>query len=114
MIVKNRQDLIEGLIDELTDEKSESIRIAKSYKQQLDKYQISNDDIDSLHKTIKRIFEILKRSTKLNDNDEKAMNSLLKLLNSDTLKSLHNYKAAIGVPLTQVTANFIRYKLLIG
>jgi len=44
-----------------------------------------------------------------------SFNSLLDLLNADTLKTLqllgYNYKEAIGIPLTEATANFISSKL---
>lgn len=46
------------LVDELLEERSEALRIAQAYKAELERVQISDDDIQSLDATIARVLEI--------------------------------------------------------
>jgi hypothetical protein len=110
------------LVKSLVDEKSEIEDIAKAYKEQLEKITISDSDIESLHHTVESIVNIIigagftgsETDTEKQESKD-SINALLALLNSDTLKTLqllgYNYKEAIGIPLTEVTADFISNKL---
>ncbi|AZZ60429.1 hypothetical protein DSM07_03405 [Oenococcus sp. UCMA 16435] len=104
-----------NLIDELQEEKADLGRIARSYKQALERVTISDDDITSLHNTIKQAIETMRNFSGSPSLDDKTVNTVLGLLNSDTLKSLqllgYNYKEAIGKPLTKMTAAFIENTL---
>ena len=48
------------IINELLSERDEAVRIAQSYKQELEKIVISDEDIQHLHNTVSRILEIVK------------------------------------------------------
>ncbi len=104
-----------NLIDELQEEKADLGRIANSYKQALERVTISNSDITSLHNTIKQAIKTMQNFSGSPSLDDKTVDTVLGLLNSDTLKSLqllgYNYKEAIGQPLTKMTAAFIENKL---
>ncbi len=101
--VKNSYDEI---INELLSEREEAIRIAQTYKSEIDRYQISDDDIKHLHATVNRVLEILQQTIP-NMNIE-GFNQLKELISIDTLKSMQllgfNYKRAIGEPLTELCA----------
>ena len=46
------------VVNELLAEREEAIRIAQAYKQELDRVEISDEDIEYLHATISKILEI--------------------------------------------------------
>ena len=111
------------IINELLSERDEAVRIAQSYKQELEKIVISDEDIQHLHNTVSRILEIVKaiqlanaRTTggeevKKVQSQVESYNQLKELISVDTLKTMQllgfNYKAAIGEPLTEICANAI-------
>ncbi|QFR24967.1 hypothetical protein [Schleiferilactobacillus harbinensis] len=108
-------------MSELVDQKADALDIARQYKEQLDKVTISDNDIESLHRTLEKVVGIVMNSN-LGEADSvekqemrKSFDSLVEMLNSDTLRTLqllgYNYKKAIGEPLTQVTSEFILSKL---
>ena len=118
--VRNTYDEI---VSELLSERDEAIRIAQSYKSELEKVVISDDDIQHLHNTVSNIIEIIKAS-QLSNASSKGEDAVAKvksqaenyeqikeLISVDTLKTMQllgfNYKAAIGEPLTQICANAI-------
>lgn len=101
------------IINELISEREEAIRIAQAYKSELDRIEISDENIQHLNNTVGRVLEILKvmaPSTPL-----EAFEQIKKLINVDTLKAMQllgfNYKAAIGEPLTQLCADAILSKI---
>ncbi|ADY55641.1 hypothetical protein Sgly_1336 [Syntrophobotulus glycolicus DSM 8271] len=100
------------IINELISEREEAVRIAQVYKVELDRIQISDEDIKHLHNTVERILEILKimNSTAPIETFEQ----LKELISVDTLKAIQllgfNYKAAIGEPLTELCASAILAK----
>lgn len=105
----------EQLINNLLDNKNNLERISREYKERLERVVISDEDIESLHNTVGNVIELVKNYSAEEDNDtENSLNTLVNLLNSDTLRTLqllgYNYKEAIGVPLTKVTADFILNK----
>lgn len=104
------------LINELLDNRNNLELISRNYKERLERVTISDDDIESLHKTVTKIIEILKPfSSDDSEDSSESLNTIIELLNSDTLKTLqllgYNYKEAIGEPLTEITANFLKEKL---
>ena len=118
--VRNTYDEI---INELLSEREEAIRIAQTYKSELDRIVISDEDIEHLHSTVSRVLEIIKAFqmvaalAKGEDEIQKvnaqvgSYEQIKELISIDTLKTMQllgfNYKAAIGEPLTQICANAI-------
>ena len=106
----------EQLINDLLDNKNKLELAARNYKERLEQVTISDSDIESLHKTVSTVIKlVMPLSQSENKTDEKSIDVLLNLLNSDTLKTLqllgYNYKKAIGEPLTQITSDFLNNKL---
>ena len=50
----------DALINEVLQEREEAVRIAQAYKAELDRIEISDDDIEHLHNTVSRVLEIIK------------------------------------------------------
>ncbi|MDT2767148.1 hypothetical protein P7H38_10765 [Lactococcus raffinolactis] len=120
--IKSNHDLkkqvtdYEQLVNDLLDNKNKLELTARNYKERLEQVTISDSDIESLHNTVSTVIKLVRPlSQSENENDEKSIDIVLDLLNSDTLKTLqllgYNYKKAIGEPLTQITANFLKNKL---
>lgn len=107
--IKNKYDEI---INELLSEREEAIRIAQVYKNELDRYEISDENIIHLHNTVGKILEILKAMSPAIPIE--TYEQIKELIGVDTLKTMQllgfNYKAAIGEPLTQLCANAILSK----
>lgn len=127
--IKNEKDAeklrttYDELINEVLQEREEAVRIAQTYKAELERIVISDEDIVHLHNTVERILEIIK-AVQISDAIEKSPEELEKvkaqvasyeqlkeLISVDTLKTMQllgfNYKAAIGEPLTNICANTI-------
>lgn len=118
--IRNTYDEI---ISELLLERDEAIRIAQSYKSELEKVVISDDDIQHLHNTASHMIELIKSAQLANaalkgddavakvNNQAESYEQIKELISVDTLKTMQllgfNYKAAIGEPLTQICANAI-------
>lgn len=118
--VEKVRNAYEELISELLDERSEAIRIAQAYKDELDRVQISDEDIESLNSTIGRLLDVF-GVTSIDDgvggnaeaiSQRHAIEQMRHLISSDTLRTMQllgfNYKAAIGEPLTELCAAKIR------
>ena len=115
--LKNERDLnrvrtaYDEMINQILDEREEAIRIAKLYKQELERVVISDEDIEYLQQTITRVLDIIKQFQPENDSID-TVESLKDLISKDVLKTMQllgfNYKAAIGEPLTELCANRIR------
>lgn len=105
-IIKNKYDEI---INELLSEREEAIRIAQIYKSELERYEISDNDIEHLHNTVGQVLEILKSMSPTPPIE--VFEQMKQLISIDTLKTMQllgfNYKAAIGEPLTQICATAI-------
>lgn len=108
-VIKNKYDEI---INELLSEREEAIRIAQVYKSELDRYEISDEDISHLHNTVEQVLEIFKEMSPTTPTE--IYEQIKELIGIDTLKTLQllgfNFKAAIGEPLTQLCANAILSK----
>lgn len=116
---QNYEELLNGLLDE----RAEAIRIAQAYKAELEKVEISDEDIEHLHNTVERLIEIFKGFLILQNNGEdnqdiqeqiNSFEQVKELISVDTLKTMQllgfNYKQAIGDPLTMILRNFILSK----
>ena len=111
------------LINEVLQEREEAVRIAQAYKSELDRIEISDEDIEHLHNTVAKIIEIIgafQIAGAMNKGEEdiekakaqvSAYEQVKALISVDTLKTMQllgfNYKAAIGEPLTKICANAI-------
>ena len=104
--VRNAYDEI---INNLLSEKQEAIRIAQAYKNELEKIQISDEDILHLHNTVGNFLNVLQKFSSTLGGDE--LNNIISLISVDTLRAMQllgfNYKAAIGEPLTKLCADKI-------
>ena len=111
------------IVNEVLQEREEAVRIAQVYKTELDRIEISDEDIEHLHNTVSRIIEILKVmqlasvAGKPETEVEKvktqveSYEQIKELISVDTLKTMQllgfNYKEAIGEPLTKLCAEAI-------
>lgn len=99
------------IINEILSEREQAIRIAQAYKEELDKVQISDEDIEHLHNTVAAVLDIIKGFSPQKEETLSAFEPLKNLISVDTLKTMQllgfNYKAAIGEPLTNLCADTI-------
>lgn len=56
-VIKNQYD---DIINDLIAERAEAIRIAQVYKTEVERYVISDSDIEHLHKTVELVLDIIK------------------------------------------------------
>jgi len=105
--IEKIRNTYDEIINELIQEKDEAIRIAQSYKFELDRVFISDKDIEHLNNTISRLLKFFNYES----NNLGNIEQLKELVNADTIKTMQllgfNYKAAIGEPLTNLCANAI-------
>ncbi len=111
------------MINQLLEEREEAVRIAQTYKTELEKVVISDEDIEYLQQTVSKMLDVinsLQLVDTFNAEPEKqakarasiaAVESIKNLISKDVLKTMQllgfNYKAAIGEPLTELCANAI-------
>jgi len=97
------------IVNQLLAERADALRIAQSYQAEIERYQISDEDIEHLQKTVEAVLEIVKNMSPQTPID--SFEKFKELISVDTLKAMQllgfNYKAAIGEPLTQICANAI-------
>lgn len=97
------------IVNQLLAERADALRIAQSYQAEIERYQISDEDIEHLHKTVEAVLEIVKNMSPQTPID--SYEKFKELISVDTLKAMQllgfNYKTAIGEPLTQICANAI-------
>lgn len=114
----------ENILNNLLNERAEAIRIAQTYKNELEKVEISDEDIEHLHNTVERLIEIVKSFLIKQNNGENnqeiqeqinSFEQIKELISIDTLKTMQllgfNYKKAVGSPLTMILRNFILSKV---
>lgn len=103
----------EELINELVAERAQAIAIANAYQAELDRYEITDEDIVHLQNTVGNALDMLKAFSP--QSDFSSYDQFKSLLSVDTLKAMQllgfDYKKAIGDPLTEVCADAIRAKL---
>jgi hypothetical protein len=97
------------IVNELLAERDEALRIAQTYKAEVDRLEISDSDIEHLHGTVTKVLELLKITSP--QLDLEMFEQTRSLISVDALKTMQllgfNYKAAIGEPLTAVCAGKI-------
>lgn len=111
---KNMEQLrntYDEMINQLLTEREEAIRIAQAYKEELDKVEISDENITHLHNTVAMVLAILLQMSPESTEQIETFESLKDLISVDVLETMQligfNYKAAIGEPLTELCANLI-------
>lgn len=106
-VIRNNYDEI---ISELLEEREDIIRIAQAYRAEIERIEISDDDIVHLHNTIEKVLDLLAQFVE-SDTDFESLKVLKDIINVDTLKTMQllgfNYKDAIGIPLTNLCASAI-------
>lgn len=106
--IRNSYDEI---ISELLEEREEIIRIAQAYRAELERIEISDEDIEHLHNTIETVLDLLVPFAGVEESNVEAFKTLKDIVNVDTLKTMQllgfNYKDAIGIPLTNLCAKAI-------
>ena len=111
-VEKDIEKIRNQIINELIAERAEAIRIAQVYKNEMERYVISDSDIEHLHNTVELVLDIIKEMSP--DTDVAMYQQLKELICVDVLKAIQllgfNYKEAIGEPLTQLCANAILNK----
>lgn len=104
------------IINELISEREKAVRIAQTYKAEIDRIEISDENVKHLNSTVESILEIVRVIAP--NTPVEIFEQVKELISVDTLKALQllgfNYKAAIGEPLTQLCANTILSKLKTG
>lgn len=113
----------DALINEVLQEREEAVRIVQAYKAELDRIEISDEDIKHLHNTVSNVIEIIKSiqlagaigksetEIKKIESQVAGYEQIKELISVDTLKTMQllgfNYKEAIGEPLTKLCSNAI-------
>lgn len=104
--IKNQYDEI---INELISERAEAIRIAQVYRNEIEKYEIDDKDIEHLHNTVGMVLDIIEEMSP--DANLAIYQQLKNLISVDVLKAIQllgfNYKAAIGESLTMICSQAI-------
>lgn len=92
----------------------DKIRLAKE-KKDLQSRSVASEDIEYLQKTLRGAVKILFAFSPQTDEVKLSIDTLIELLNKDTLKTMQllgfNYREAIGQPLTEVCSQAIKEKL---
>lgn len=104
----------EEVINELVAERAQAIALANAYQAELNRYEITDEDILHLQATIENALNIL-RSFGSDEDDYAGFEQFKSLISVDTLKAMQllgfDYKKAIGDPLTKVCAQAIENTL---
>lgn len=102
------------IITQILQERADAILLAQTYKTELDKIEISDEDIEHLQNTVSNVIDIFKRlspNTQIANTQIDSLETIKDLISVDTLKTMQllgfNYKSAIGEPLTVLCANAI-------
>lgn len=117
--VESVRNAYNEIVNELLEERGQAILLAQTFKDELDRVEISEEGIKSLDATIGHVLEILQSFPGvLNSDSEKrsqqvaAFEQIRALISADTLRTMQllgfNYKAAIGEPLTELCASAIK------
>lgn len=103
------RNIYDEIVNELLNERDEAVQIAQTYKSELDRIVISDEDIQHLESTVSNVLEILRGFSP--DMPVDTFEQFKSLISVDTLKTMQllgfNYKAAIGESLTNICAKAI-------
>lgn len=109
--VEALRNTYDEILNEVLSEREEAVNIAQAYKAELDRIEISDDDIEHLHNTVSQALEILNGMSE-DKLPVEEIKQLKELISVDALKTMQllgfNYKAAIGEPLTDICAYKIK------
>ena len=98
------------IITKILQERTDAILLAQTYKAELDRIEISDEDIEHLQNTVSHVLDIVKELSPQTQID--SYKTIKDLISVDTLKTMQllgfNYKSAIGEPLTELCAEKIR------
>lgn len=115
---KKKKSFIIEVINNLMNDKAQFESLARQYKTLYERVTISDEDIEYLHNTIRNVMILINEKLIENDQEkisEEVLNAILGLLSKESLKTMQllgfNYKEAIGVPLTELCADFLKNKL---
>ena len=118
-VIRQKKDInsicndYEELINSLVSDRANAIAIAQGYQEQLNRYEITDDDIRHLQKTVEEVLGLLKQITP--DLNIQSFEVLKSLISVDTLKAIQllgfDYREGIGRPLTQACAHAIEEAL---
>lgn len=103
----------EEVFTSLISENQELKKVALGYKDEYEKMNIKDDDIEYLKNTFNRVLELVTSIDKDEEDAEQRKNieQFASLIDVDTLKTMQllgfNYKQAIGEPLTKITNHYI-------
>ena len=130
LVLKGTTTAVQGkiasleMVNQLMAEREEALMIAQSYKNELERVVISDEDIEYLQQTVSKVLDLLVGMQVFDVNSENvavqekaraqidALNGIKGLISKDVLKTMQllgfNYKAAIGEPLTELCASKIK------
>lgn len=112
---------LEDIVNNLLDDKSELVRIAQAYEQELVSQKISDEDIEYITTTLIPLAETFIEKTE--DEQERAKNQenldmVKAVLSKETITVMQligfNFKQAIGEPLTSLIRRLIESKMPIN
>lgn len=107
---------LEEIVNDLLEEKSEILRIARAYEDELVSQRISDDDIAYITKSIPKILGLINSFDDDEAIDDQNVQALKALTSTETVKILQllgfNYRKAIGEPLTEVVNTLILKNLM--
>lgn len=108
---------LESIINELIADKNALLQISRAYEEYFVTQRITDDEIDYITKSIVPLLEKLLQQT---NNDEsgkiqEGIDMIKSVLSKETFNIMQiigfNFKEAIGEPLTELLASFIRTKV---
>ncbi len=102
-------NMLEQIINDLTSDKNELLRIASCYEEEFMERDISDSDIEYI---TRELVPIASSFLPFGGGNSEFISSIEKILSAETLKILKllgfNYKDAIGQPLTSLVAQAIQ------
>lgn len=103
---------LEAIINELVADKSELVRIANAYEEELVAQRLTKEDIEYISKNLVPLLGQLATSSATQPDQSQGVQNLLEsLLSVETVTVLQlvgfNFRKAIGQPLTELVAGFI-------
>lgn len=103
---------LEGIVNDLVADKSELVRIANAYEDELVAQRLAKEDIEYISKNLVPLLsQLVASSTPQPDQAKTVQDVLQSLLSVETVTVLQlvgfNFRKAIGEPLTDLVAGFI-------
>lgn len=101
----------EEIFSSLISENQELKKVALGYKDEYEKMNITDDNIEYLRNTFNRVLTLLTNMGGGDDEQQRYIEQFSNLIEVDTLKTMQllgfNYKKAIGEPLTEIVNHYI-------